>query len=107
MGDALKGLGLHEFELAVVAYKKGLSTHSASKSMRSGLAHSLAHLSSPFGDALGPNMWGKLSRNPRTSAFMKQEGFVQLMDKFSESPFTFHLKLDDVRVIEAILFFVE
>ncbi|WOG88436.1 hypothetical protein DCAR_0207671 [Daucus carota subsp. sativus] len=104
-------LGLRNYKEAVESYKKGLDFDPNNQALKSGLADAEAAASarpdprpsgSPFGDAFGPDMWTKLTSDPKTRGFMQQPDFVNMMKDLQRNPNNLNLYLQDPRVMQSL-----
>ncbi|KAL9250817.1 Hsp70-Hsp90 organizing protein 2-like protein [Drosera capensis] len=109
-------LGLGNFNDAIDAYKKGLELDPSNEALKAGLrdaereAEKKARASkgpamggNPFGDVFsGPEMWAKLTADPRTRGFLQQPDFVAMMKEIQRSPGSLNLYLKDQRVMQAL-----
>ncbi|KAK1376399.1 hsp70-Hsp90 organizing protein 3-like [Heracleum sosnowskyi] len=103
-------LGLRNFKEAVESYKKGLDFDPNNEALKSGLSDAEAALArpdpkqsgSPFGDAFGPEMWTKLTSDPKTRGFMQQPDFVNMMKDLQRNPNNLNMYLQDPRVMQSL-----
>lgn len=103
-------LGLRNYKQAVESYKKGLDFDPNNEALKSGLSDAEAALArpdpkssgSPFGDAFGPEMWTKLTADPKTRGFMQQPDFVNMMKDLQRNPNNLNLYLQDPRVMQSL-----
>ncbi|XP_009604962.1 hsp70-Hsp90 organizing protein 3-like [Nicotiana tomentosiformis] len=107
-------LGLKNYNDAVLAYKEGLKVDPNNEVLKSGLADAQSAQArarfrgsgpgqaSPFGNAFsGPEMWAKLTSDPRTRAYLQQPDFVRMMQDIQKNPNNLNLYLNDQRVMQA------
>lgn len=101
-------VGLHNYNDAVEAYKKGLEIDPNNEALKSGLsdaqstAATRAKPPNPFGDAFGPEMWAKLTSDPSTRVYIQQPDFVNMMKELQKNPSNLNLFLKDPRVMQAL-----
>lgn len=110
LGAAYVGLGKHDD--AEAAYKKGLEIDPANEGLKSGLsdvqaansrARSMPGSTSPFGDIFsGPDLWIKVTQDPRTRAFLDQPDFVQMLKDVQKNPGHLNLYLKDPRMMQVL-----
>ncbi|XP_009763346.1 hsp70-Hsp90 organizing protein 3-like [Nicotiana sylvestris] len=107
-------LGLRKYNDAVLAYKKGLEIDPNNGVLKSGFADAQSAQAqarfrgsgpgpaTPFGNAFsGPEMWAKLTSDPRTRAYLQQPDFVRMMQDIQKNPNNLNLYLNDQRVMQA------
>ncbi|KAI5064201.1 hypothetical protein GOP47_0020871 [Adiantum capillus-veneris] len=112
LGAAYSGLGKHDD--AESAYKQGLELDPANQGLKSGLADVQAAKSrprampmpgstSPFGDIFsGPDLWVKVTQDPRTRPFLQQPDFVQMLNDVQKNPGHLNLYLKDPRMMQVL-----
>lgn len=108
LGAAYVGLGKHDD--AIAAYRKGLEYEPSNEALKSGLADAQAAKpkrgfpgSSPFGDIFaGPDVWVKVSTDPRTRGFLQQPDFVQMLQDVQKNPGHLNLYLKDPRMMQVL-----
>lgn len=109
LGAACLGLGKHDD--AVAAYKKGLVYEPNNEALKSGLSDAQAAKSkprgfsgsSPFGDIFsGPDVWAKVSTDPRTRGFLQQPDFVHMLQDVQKNPGHLNLYLKDPRMMQVL-----
>ncbi|KAL2607811.1 hypothetical protein R1flu_026384 [Riccia fluitans] len=111
LGAAYIGLGNHEE--AANAYKKGLEVDPKNEVLKSGLAEAQAAASraartppggqSPFGTIFqGPDVWVKISNDPRTKQFLSQPDFVKMLQDVQRSPGNLNRYINDPRMMQVL-----
>ncbi|CAI9755364.1 unnamed protein product [Fraxinus pennsylvanica] len=106
-------MGLHSYNDAVLAYRKGLEIDPNNDPLKSGLADAeaaLARSSSPrtgpgvslFAEAFGPDMWVKLGNDPTTRGFLQQPDFVKILQDLQKNPNNLHSYVNDQRMMQAL-----
>ncbi|KAH0644154.1 hypothetical protein KY284_032038 [Solanum tuberosum] len=101
-------LGLNNYNDAVLAYRKGLKIDPNNEVLKSGLSDAQSGQgrgrgpSSSFGDAFsGPEMWAKLTSDPRTRTYLQQQDFVRMMQDIQKNPNNLNFYMKDQRVMQA------
>ncbi|XP_049369788.1 hsp70-Hsp90 organizing protein 3-like [Solanum verrucosum] len=103
-------LGLNNYNDAVLAYRKGLKIDPNNEMLKSGLSDAQSGQgrgrgrgpSSSFGDAFsGPEMWAKLTSDPRTRTYLQQQDFVRMMQDIQKNPNNLNFYMKDQRVMQA------
>ncbi|KAK1261522.1 Heat shock protein STI [Acorus gramineus] len=106
LGAAHFGLGNHAE--AVAAYKKGLEIDPNNQALKSALADAEASLprrgqSSPFGNVFnGPDVWAKLTADPRTRGYLNQPDFLKMMQEVQRNPNNMNAYLSDQRMMDVL-----
>ncbi|KAH7442651.1 hypothetical protein KP509_03G097700 [Ceratopteris richardii] len=108
LGAAYVGLG--KFDDAESAYKKGLELDPSNEGLKSGLSDVVASKSrtraappSPFGDIFsGPDLFVKLTQDPRTRPYLQQPDFVQMLNDVQKNPSHLNLYLKDQRMMQVL-----
>ena len=106
-------IGLKRHDDAVSAYRKGLEHDPNNEALKSGLSDAQAAKSkprgfpgggaSPFGDIFsGPDLWVKLSQDPKTRAYLQQPDFMQMIQDVQKNPGLLNLHLKDQRMMQAL-----
>ncbi|KFK26931.1 hypothetical protein AALP_AA8G311800 [Arabis alpina] len=99
-------IGLSQFNEAIDAYTKGLEIDPINESLKLGLADASRPRGSsknPFVDAFrGLDMWEKLSADPGTRVYLKQNDFVKTMQEIQRNPNNLNLYMKDKRVMQAL-----
>eukprot|EP00245_Coleochaete_scutata_P013383 TRINITY_DN5419_c2_g1_i1.p1 TRINITY_DN5419_c2_g1~~TRINITY_DN5419_c2_g1_i1.p1 ORF type:complete len:574 (+),score=174.40 TRINITY_DN5419_c2_g1_i1:258-1979(+) len=107
-GAALMGLGKHED--AVAAFRKGLEHDPNNDGLKQGLADAQKELRGRSGNGgggignmfQGPEVWVKLSTDPRTRAYLQQPDFVAMMQNIQKNPSTMNNYLQDPRMLTVL-----
>ncbi|KAH0739996.1 hypothetical protein KY290_033039 [Solanum tuberosum] len=101
-------VGLNNYNDAVLAYRKGLKIDPNNEGLKSGLSDAQSGQgrgrgpSSSFGDAFsGPDMWAKLTSDPRTRTYLQQPDFVRMMQDIQKNPNNLNFYMKDQRVMQA------
>jgi len=101
-------VGLNNYNDAVLAYRKGLKIDPNNEVLKSGLSDAQSGQgrgrgpSSSFGDAFyGPEMWAKLTSDPRTRTYLQQPDFVRMMQDIQKNPNNLNFYMKDQRVMQA------
>lgn len=107
LGAAYVGLG--KYDDAISSYKKGLELDPSNEGLKSGLAdaqaasRSRAPSSSPFGNIFqGPELWAKLTADPKTRMFLQQPDFVNMIQDVQKNPNNMNLYLGDQRMMQVL-----
>ncbi|KAK1285839.1 25.3 kDa vesicle transport protein [Acorus calamus] len=106
LGAAHFGLGNHAD--AVAAYKKGLEIDPNNQALKSALADAEASFprrgqSSPFGNVFnGPDVWAKLTADPRTRGYLNQPDFLKMMQEVQRNPNNMNAYLSDQRMMDVL-----
>lgn len=106
LGAAYVGLG--KYDDAISAYKKGLELDPTNEGLKSGLADAQASSrsrpsASPFGNIFqGPELWAKLTADPKTRLFLQEPDFVRMMQDLQKNPNNMNLYLSDQRMMQAL-----
>ncbi|KAK1327134.1 Heat shock protein STI [Acorus calamus] len=95
---------------AVSAYKKGLEIDPNNEALKSGLADAEVSLSrrggrgqSPFGNVFsGPDVWAKLTADPKTRGYLQQPDFLKMMQDVQRNPDNLNMYLSDPRMMNAL-----
>ncbi|KAK1304982.1 Heat shock protein STI [Acorus calamus] len=95
---------------AVSAYKKGLEIDPNNEALKSGLADAEASLSrrggrgqSPFGNVFsGPDVWAKLTADPKTRGYLQQPDFLKMMQDVQRNPDNLNMYLSDPRMMNVL-----
>ncbi|XP_049369790.1 hsp70-Hsp90 organizing protein 3-like [Solanum verrucosum] len=101
-------LGLNNYNDAILAYRKGLKIDPNNEVLKSRFSDAQSGQgrgrgpSSSFGDAFyGPEMWAKLTSDPRTRTYLQQPDFVRMMQDIQKNPNNLNLYMKDQRVMQA------
>lgn len=107
LGAAYVGLG--KYDDAISSYKKGLELDPSNEGLKSGLAdaqassRSRAPSSSPFGNIFqGPDLWAKLTADPKTRLWLQQPDFVRMIQDVQKNPNNINLYLSDQRMMQVL-----
>eukprot|EP01018_Ginkgo_biloba_P037009 Gb_26337 [translate_table: standard] len=106
LGAAYVGLG--KYDDAISAYKKGLELDPSNEGLKSGLADAQAATrsrpsSSPFGNIFqGPELWAKLTADPKTRMFLQQPDFVKMIQDVQRNPNNINMYLHDQRMMQVL-----
>ncbi|KAH9314049.1 hypothetical protein KI387_022676, partial [Taxus chinensis] len=106
LGAAYVGLG--KYDEAISAYKKGLELDPTNEGLKSGLADAQAAsrsrpAPSPFGNIFqGPELWAKLTADPKTRLYLQQPDFVKMIQDLQKNPNNMNLYLTDPRMMQAL-----
>nr|ABK24283.1 unknown [Picea sitchensis] len=106
LGAAYVGLG--KYDDAISSYKKGLELDPSNEALKSGLADAQAASrsrapSSPFGNIFqGPELWAKLTADPKTRMFLQQPDFVKMIQDVQKNPNNMNLYLSDQRMKQVL-----
>ncbi|KAK1272401.1 Heat shock protein STI [Acorus gramineus] len=95
---------------AVSAYKKGLEIDPNNEALKSGLADAEASLlrrggrgQSPFGNVFsGPDVWAKLTADPKTRGYLQQPDFLKMMQDVQRNPDNLNMYLSDPRMMNVL-----
>jgi stress-induced-phosphoprotein 1 len=97
---------LDKLEEALEDYNAGLKYEPENEQCKKGIAETEAKLSSKaadgLGKAFGPEMWAKLTLDPRTKELMKQQDFVEKLKQIQKNPQLLSTYLNDQRVLTAL-----
>lgn len=106
LGAAYVGLG--KYDDAISSYKKGLEFDPSNEALKSGLADAQAGsrsraASSPFGNIFqGPELWAKLTADPKTRLYLQQPDFVKMIQDVQKNPNNINLYLNDQRMMQVL-----
>lgn len=106
LGAAYVGLG--KYDDAISSYKKGLELDPSNEGLKSGLADAQAAsrsraTSSPFGNIFqGPDLWAKLTADPKTRLWLQQPDFVRMIQDVQKNPNNINLYLSDQRMMQVL-----
>uniref|UniRef100_A0A0C9RGH3 TSA: Wollemia nobilis Ref_Wollemi_Transcript_28244_2339 transcribed RNA sequence n=1 Tax=Wollemia nobilis TaxID=56998 RepID=A0A0C9RGH3_9CONI len=105
LGAAYVGLG--KYDDAISAYTKGLEFDPSNEALKSGLADARRSRTttppSPFGNIFqGPELWAKLTADPKTRLYLQQPDFVKMIQDIQKNPNNLNLYLQDQRMMQAL-----
>lgn len=106
LGAAYVGLG--KYDDAISSYKKGLEFDPSNEALKSGLADAQAAsrsraASSPFGNIFqGPELWAKLTADPKTRLYLQQPDFVKMIQDVQKNPNNINIYLNDPRMMQVL-----
>ncbi|KAJ4956088.1 hypothetical protein NE237_012871 [Protea cynaroides] len=104
-------IGLGSFDEAIAAYKKGLEVDPNNEVLKSGLADAQSAASrsrappssSPFGNIFqGPDLWAKLTADPKTRGYLQQPDFVKMIQDLQRNPNNINMYLTDQRMMQVL-----
>uniref|UniRef100_A0A0D6R9N2 STI1 domain-containing protein n=1 Tax=Araucaria cunninghamii TaxID=56994 RepID=A0A0D6R9N2_ARACU len=105
LGAAYVGLG--KYDDAISAYTKGLEFDPSNEALKSGLADARRNRTttppSPFGNIFqGPELWAKLTADPKTRLYLQQPDFVKMIQDIQKNPNNLNMYLQDQRMMQAL-----
>jgi len=109
-GFTRKGAALHSlkrYDDAISAYEEGLKLDPQNAALKSGLKEVEQAMSGPAGgmgdamaSAFGPDMWAKISSNPKLAPYLADASFVATLKAIQADPNSLSQHMKDPRVLE-------
>jgi stress-induced-phosphoprotein 1 len=97
---------LGKLDEALEDYNAGLKIEPENEQCKKGIKEVEQQLqeqsAAGLGKAFGPEMWAKLTLDPRTKEFMKQQDFVQILQLIQKNPQLLSNFIQDQRVLTAL-----
>ncbi|KAJ3289375.1 hypothetical protein HK104_007507 [Borealophlyctis nickersoniae] len=104
-GAALYGLG--NYEDAAAAYKKGLEYEPNNALLQKGLEDAEMAATGggddTFGKLFGPDVWTKISSNPKLAPFLAQPDIVQKIQAIQKNPSNINMYMQDPRMMQLVI----
>jgi len=109
-GYSRKGAALHgmtKLDEAIAAYQDGLKIDPNNSLLKKGLdeveADKQSGESNPMGKLFGPDMWSKITTNPKLQPFLAQPDYIEKLNELQSNPSAINKYMQDPRIMNTIM----